>query len=369
MDEENHAGTLGKGALLSIALGELACGRPSGPEVAQNAPTVVTSSAPAPATSEAPPADTTALAARLARYAVVGRTRARKTLYTWTTRAQVEALAKDPLLLTRAESPDFGASYFDQVLHTRANAKDPLAKLLRTSAFARARFAWPAPFATSRGLGAETYGDELIRIDLKPEAWIVVLATSKPEMEVIDLEGRPVATADVLAHPSRIAVVYFVHDNPVTGYAASMAGPEERLGYREYVVCNESMIASYSVRTAEIGGELADEAKLLEDLAAHLRAHPEPTDRLFSRWNARVATETFRAAENPKSLVALFEATLSFPVEAYRPDPGALHALADRLLKLEMEAPPMTHAPTVVFPSPSAVMPSPPPRVVKRTPW
>jgi hypothetical protein len=76
---------------------------------------------------------------------------ARRTLYTWTTKDQIEELRTTRQLLSRDESPAHGASYLDQVLYTLAQRGDPTAALLYTTAFAKMRFAWHAPWATRGG--------------------------------------------------------------------------------------------------------------------------------------------------------------------------------------------------------------------------
>jgi hypothetical protein len=368
LDRGRRTRALEKGALLSLALGELACSPAAPPPPAdQPAPAVTIPAAPSAASSAAGPAADDAQEAidRLLPYVVLQDKPARRTLYTWTTRAQIEEIARDRVLLTRTESAEHGASYFDQVLEKRAAAKDPLAQKLRTSAFARARFAWPAPWATFLGFPGETYGDELLQVTLKPSALIAVLRTSQPELTVVDMENRPVAVADALAHPERIAVVYFVHDTPKTGYAASMAGPEERLAYREYVLCNESMIEAFAARTPEIAQEIERSADAAQAMGHFLRAHPARS-LLAASWNVAVAKEAWTRAEPVRTPRGVYEATLSFPNELYLPAAGPLIALADKLRALKTSGPPIVHQPTAAFPAPTAVKPSPPPRKVPK---
>ncbi|MDI3289296.1 hypothetical protein [Polyangium sp. 15x6] len=361
--------TLEKGAWLSIALSEIAC-NPAPAAPASSAPTHA--AAPAPSASApvwtSPNQGEEEILQKFAPYAVTDGSIARRVLYTWTTREQIAALEKDRVLLTRTESPEHGASYFDQMLHARAVAKDPLAEVLRTTPFARARYAWTAPWATTFGLGGESYGDRLLRVTLKQDAWVAVLMTSKKNLEVRDLAGKPVPIADALAHPERIAAVYFAHDTPVTGYAASMAGPEERVGYREYVLCNESMIESWSIRTPEIRKELLDGAAALRALARFLFLHPPERRFTGVRWNVQVVKETFPLAEPVPTLFGMYEASLAFPSGVYEPESNRLNIVAARIEEYEeqQKGSPLTHTPTAKFPPPSERKPSPPPRVV---PW
>lgn len=320
--------------------------------------TVATALTTAPAPSED---DAAIVLEKLRPYAVLADKPARRTLYTWTTKAQIDELRRNPTLLTRSESVEFGSSYFDQVLDARAKRGEVLAKLLRTQAFAKARYAWPAPWATLLGFADETYGEELIQVNLKPDAWLVIFRTSRPDLSVVDMDNRPVPVAEALAHPERLAAGYFVHDDPVTGYAASTAGPFEREAYREYVLFNESMIASYAASTDDIAREIARSADAVDAFSKYMRAHP--SSRLFTTaWGAAVAKEAWTRPEPPKDLQELYEACLSFPDTPYLPSSDSLRSLVDKLRKLRPSGAPIMHNPAALFPKAAAGAPSSPPR-------
>jgi len=374
---------LEKGALVSIALGKLACATPAPSTIGdppghaelrpQTPPSAAPAATPAPTNEAAVAAtdNTAEVLAKLDPYIVTPPKIARKTLYTWTTLDQIEELAKDRILLTRTDSPKFGASYFEQVLHVRAETtKDPLAKLLRTNAYARARFAWSAPWATLLGIGGESYGEELIEITLKPEAWIVAMYSSNPAFEVFDLEGRKIPNKDALAHPERIAAVYFEHDQPARGYAASIAGPEERAAYREYIVCNESMVASWSTRTDAIRKEITDSADALEALAKNLAERP-PSPREMTgnagTWSFKVPLETWRLANPTPSPLSAYETSIAFPEGAYTPTPQNLLRLAQKLRALSWQGAPITYFPSAKFSPKDIQNPAKPPRAYKPT--
>jgi hypothetical protein len=205
------------------------------------------------------------------RDAVTAERFARRVLYTWTTPDQIAALRRDRRLLVRDESPDRGASYYEQVVHALAGRGDAIAKLLDTTTFARSRFAWPAPWATREGWDGEQYGDQLIRVTLKPEAIVLALSTATGTFEAHDLADRPVALDEVRAHPERIGAVYFVS---IRDAAAAAGLPPPSTSYRELVLCNEAMIAAWSVGTQDIADELAAEAAALLVLADELRTRP-----------------------------------------------------------------------------------------------
>jgi hypothetical protein len=152
------ARTLEASVAASLMLGKLSC------PVGERAPTTVeipraagsASAPPAAAADDGP----LLVQVRLRDDAVLSASPARATLYTWTTREQIEELVQGRELLTRTESPVRGSAYYDQVLAERAAQGDPLAQKLRTTAFARARHAWPNPWATLLGWPGESYGDQ-----------------------------------------------------------------------------------------------------------------------------------------------------------------------------------------------------------------
>lgn len=356
------AATLEAGVAASLVLGKLSCpaGSPSPSPQGQAASVTVP---PAPRESEALPL--------LRKDVVLHTAPARRRLFTWTTRDQIVELARDKVLLTRTVSPIHGPAYYDQVVADRAAAGDALAQKLHTAVFARSRFAWPSPWPTLQGWPGETYGEELIAVALKAEAWTLKLSTSKPGWEAFDLDNRPVAIADVLLHPERIGAVYFVHDSPARGYARTNAGPAERAAYREYVLCNEAMIESWSIGDKLNAVTIEASANAMERLAAELPSRaPRPPS--VEAWNAEVATAVWPGPEAIAALDQTYEAAISFPNENYLLTPENIRALARRLRGITVREPSLVHFPTV---SPAAVatasasarpLPPPVPTVRKR---
>jgi hypothetical protein len=332
------------GVALSLVFGKIACpaGGPPGAQESAAPLTVPPPTTPLSVTPAAAPLGE--LLDLLRRDTVLSSAPARGTLYTWTTRAQIEALARDRVLLTRTESPQHGPSFFDQVLAKHAAAGDPLSRALRAPAFARARFAWPSPWPTLLGWPDETYGDELIAVELAPEAWTAELFTSKPALSVVDRDNHPVDPAEVLRHPERIGAVYFVHDQPARGVAASSAGPAERAAYREYVLCNEAMIARWSIGGGASAGAIAESATLIERLAAALPAAP-PQSMPFWAWNDRVARDIWPGPALGAALDPIYEAALALPNENYPLTRERMTALARKLRALTVQGPAITHVP------------------------
>jgi hypothetical protein len=324
-----------------VAASIAACTPPSstttGAPQAQDASTVVIVSAAASAQAEPPaPPEVLDAVSALRPYAVVHAKAGRRVLYTWTTREQIEELAQGRPLLSREASPTHGPAHYDEVVGGRAAGGDRLAALLRGPAFRRARFAWPAPWATLLGWEGETYGEELVQVILKPEAWIAKLTASKQGWEIVDLDDRPVALDEALRHPERIAAVYFVQDlyrsasaGTYGTWGTAAARALARPAYREYVLCNEPMIASWGAGTEAIARELEAGAAAVDALRRHVEAHParEPLD----GWIRRIVAATWPGPALPATPEGLYEAALAFPNVRYYPAPSELAALARRL--------------------------------------
>lgn len=339
---------------------------PRAPEATPAASSEPTSGAPTPASPPrgevaATPDPWPPVQAGLATAAVLADKPARRTLYTWTTAEQVAELAKDRVLLTRTESPRFGSSRFDRVMAERAKRGDAIAALIRTRAFARARFAWPSPWPTMQGWPGESYGDQLVAVTLKPEAWIAATtAGAKAPWTVVDLEGRVVPTDELARHPERLGAVFFANRGALEASAGGQldAGPS----HREYVLCNEAMLESWTVGGEPTARVLEGEAVVLEALVALM---PELAyDRNASTWSETVTTRAWAPGAAPSNAVELYEAALAAPNAFYLPDRAHVTALAQRVRAAAVATrgrPEIAHRPTAKFPGRVALVPLPPP--------
>jgi hypothetical protein len=189
-----------------------------------------------------------------------------RVLYSWTTDEQVAELRAGAELFSRSEKPGMGRGLLFDTLATRTSSMDPveaeLAGRLGTEVFAKARFAWPNPWATLLGLDGEDYGTQLLRIELKPEAWIAYLGSEG--LTVFDAEEQPVALSTALVTPERIGAIYFVaeSDDGVRCDTFSNRG----VGFREFALGNISMVARWSLDTAEIKERLQTDIDRLGQL-------------------------------------------------------------------------------------------------------
>lgn len=275
--------------------------------------------------------------------------------YTWTTDEQITDLDRDRVLLTRDRSPVNGTSFFEREL--AGATTDPIATLVRTKAFAKVRFAWSAPWATLRGWPGETYGQQLIGVTLKSEAWIAVYVSSTKTVTAIDLQGNAVPAKDALQHPERLGAVSFVHDGEVGK------------GYREYVLCNESMIAKFSVGTDDEKKELASSIAAIKAFSTFVDAAPRrpPAPTAF---DARVQKESWSRTDSAAETdpYVLFEEALALPSAAYLPDSNTLHELLAALEALPLPSAHFSQVPLVKFQPADAALKRPPPPPQPRRP-
>ena len=239
---------------------------------------------------------------------------ARGTLYTWTTAAQVLALRERPLLLVAEASAGTGQSPYLRALAAIVAARGPghalAAILLEHPALRRRRYAWTSPFATTMGLGPVRYGDALVRVELDPRALLLRFCPGDPEpFMVVDMRGQAVPLAELSADPQRLGAVYHVRD-----------GARDEVPFREYVLCNEAMIAAWSVATSEIRAQVDADIEMLTALAAGpLAALPDAA--LHSS-----PTPTWVRARAGATPIDHWHASLAFANARYQP---SAHNLAE----------------------------------------
>ena len=251
---------------------------------------------------------------RLAALAVNDAEFYRSVLYTWTTPASVADLRASHVLLVATASSGAFTSPYHRAIDAVASSAAPgneVARILRDDpASARCRYAWPAPYATVRGLGSYSYGTTLIRIELRPTAWIGRFDPAAAEpFTFVDATNTRVPTAAVVAHPERIGAVFHVH----VGFGVR---------FREYVVCNPAMIAAWSIATPEIRAELDTEIELVTALREQSWTSIELATPAATMWSN---------AAKPASTLARWHATLAFDTPRYRPEPTTLARLAAAL--------------------------------------
>ena len=264
---------------------------------------------------------------------------AHRVLYSWTTAEQAAELRQDHVLLTRTETPGLGRGYaftsIDELAARGSAPENQLLTKLSQELFTKVRYAWPNAWATRMGWPGEDYGDQLLRIVLKPDAWIVVVS-DRVGIAVIDLDNNLVPIADAVAHSERIGAVYF-YKRDITGNGSFQ---ECSGGYREFIVGNEAMVEEWSLGTAEIRAQIEADAELIERFMTDTRdmppgIAPEGLNQFaVCSWDSPAQTE-----------LDGYVHALSIPSEYYAPLPAELAALADTLRQSLFEPDPLTVKP------------------------
>src|SRR6478752_4554284 len=191
--------------------------------------------------------DTTLFQDQVVRSADIGRQRV---FYSWTTSEQVDELRAGGELFSRSERPGMGRGllFDDLAKYAEPDMYDPerLANLLGTELFAKARFAWTNPWATLLGFPGESYGDQLLRIELKPEAWIASFDATG--LRVYDGEGKLLSWEVVMANPERIGAIYYA-SSAAAGAPYCGTFSQGAVAFREFALGNLQMVERWSLGT------------------------------------------------------------------------------------------------------------------------
>jgi hypothetical protein len=185
------------------------------------------------------------------------------------------------------------------------------------------------------GWPGEDYGDQLLRIVLKPEAFIVVVSDGVG-IAVIDMNNQVVPIEQALAESERIGAIYFYKvDIEGQGTFSTCSG-----GYREFVLGNEAMVEEWSLGTEAISAQLTEDATVIEGLLEEVRAAPPAIS--APGFNATAVCQWDYPAYT--SLDAYMRC-LSMPSENYAPLPAQLAALAEALRAAAFEPDPFVVTP------------------------
>ncbi len=250
-------------------------------------------------------------------------------LYTWTTDEQIAELREGKLLLTRTEREGLGPGYaFDVLTGIAAYDTQPinqLAAYLAGEAFAKARYAWPHPWATRMGWPGESYGNNLVRILLREDAWIVSVRSGT--LEVRDAQNAIITLEQALATPERIALIFFEKDSSSGGPVCGGSFVDGANGYREYIVGNEAMIEEWSIATPEILAKLDSDLTLLHTFLERIRNCPATEDPIA--WNLEVCCSW--PSTGIASEFSSYEQSLAMPSPYYLPAPAEMVELIETL--------------------------------------
>ncbi len=263
---------------------------------------------------------------------------ARRTIYSWTTAEQVDELRADPTLLTRSTTSEGERGRAADLMALHAET-DPIAALLERPEYANRRFGWSNPWATLMGWEGETYGNHLLEITLREEAWVGRLIATRDGLEwsFADSQGNEVSSQQVLDTPERLAAVYFAdtrdHGGCGTLYVAGA-------NFREYFLVNEGMIERWEAYTPQVRAELERSIVAIEALLNELR---EAECELYPGCPIRDLIEYWRGDTDLNSTGMLYMASLAFQNSQYQPYAENLEQLLQQLNDVPFDAEPLEH--------------------------
>jgi len=269
---------------------------------------------------------------------------ARNVLYSWTTDKQVQELRSNPVLLTRSESSSGVKTNLSVVLAAFASDGDPLAQVLTSAPFQKGRYGWPNAWANVRGWPGESYGNNLVRIVLKPEAWIVTLADDV--LGVIDMNGQPVTIDAALASPERIGLVYFVNAGNDADRAScgTFAGGCGTAAYREYFVNNEAMVQEWSLATQTILDEVDRSIAYVQGVRDAVASGPAVTFDACS-FNADMYCNWIGVGFTEAGVLTDYSDALALTSELYAPTADNFDAIIAALEASRFTPDPFVHEP------------------------
>jgi hypothetical protein len=263
--------------------------------------------------------------------------------YSWTTDEELDELRANPVLLTRSEANDGAHTTLSAAVGALGDQGVALAEVLTGGAFEKGRYAWTNAWAMRQGWPGESYGNRLLRIVLKPEAWIVLLYQN--QFSVTDMSGNSIELGAALGSPERIAAVYYVNSGEGD---LDLCGPPQRDGcatgtYREYFINNEKMVKEWSFDTKEILDELHDSIDFVEIMRDQTEPGPSPTMASCDFTRDAFCTWYRQFAGNKPGDEYLFG--LALTNEYYRRTTSNLDDLHDALKDSLFEPDPFVHEP------------------------
>jgi hypothetical protein len=253
-------------------------------------------------------------------------TPARAELFSWVTDEEAVALRSEQQLFRPLGQPSFKGAALQALMARTDPVTSQLATVLGGEQFANGRVAWPEPWAIRAAIDGSDPGHNLVRMVLKPEAWLAVLTDG--DLRVVDQQNQPIPLADALASPTRIGAIYHVHDLPDGGPDCTQP-PERADGYREFVVTNLALVSEWSIGTQLIRDRLAANIGELTEFFNRTRACPNEVSTQF--WNQDVVCSWNTDPIAGMSEELAYQQALANPNDDYSADPHQLAALIDKL--------------------------------------
>jgi hypothetical protein len=238
----------------------------------------------------------------------------KKELYSWTTAEQEADVRLNKVLLT-VGSTEQGKGLAMDLLTEAASLDEASLEARVNELFPTFRYAWTNPWATRLGPGDESYGNRLVKMVLRDDAWVAELSGGMI-VRVVDRGGASIPLEEAALTPERIAALFFQRDAAAGGpFCGTFFGGNG--GYREFIVGNESMLESWSLGTEEILSRLEVDIAVLLEYVAAVRSCPEVP---AGDFNAEVVCR-WGNSQDP------YRESLALPSDAYIPTAENLYHL------------------------------------------
>lgn len=277
-----------------------------------------------------------------AKQAVSNQLPVRSELYAQLTDSEVQALKNGGSLLPEPTMPTT-PSTLSVVLNAALNAtsttelRRPLIHELLTR-FKSTRTLWPNPWALRLIDHPGTQHMNAVRVVLKKDAWVVRLFEGGPPT-IVDVNNGIVSIDDAIAHPERIAAVYYVYDDRTPGNSIAQC----ESGKRELALGNEAMVEEFSIGTPEILERLNSD---IDALTAFFNvARPcASVERGTGTFHTFTVCQTWHFFDASTEYSA-YQWALANPVELYKPKTQSLATLIDALQNDRFEPDPFVGTP------------------------
>jgi hypothetical protein len=197
------------------------------------------------------------------------------------------------------------------------------------------------------GWKGENYGDQLLKITLKDSAIIVAFfpyctmhdTISGKHFAYEDVNGKPLSEKYVLRHQGQIAAVYFSGQKPGDKKVKRSVGVKgtgsystysfiPNIHYREYIVCNEEMIAHWEYGTDEVKNEIKKEISFLDKLKLFASNNKLNEKNFYYNWNCWEEIN-----ENAMTIQGCYDYTIALPNDFYLLAPQKLQAISSTMAK------------------------------------
>ncbi|HVY28293.1 MAG TPA: hypothetical protein VHB79_17170 [Polyangiaceae bacterium] len=204
------------------------------------------------------------------------------------------------------------------------------------------RDTWPNPWALRLDEHAATEHMNPVLLRLKEGARLVLISNNLPT--VVDVKNSPVdltGTDGALAHPERIAAVFYLANDTTLGAGAMPC----ETGRRAFALGNEAMVESFEVGTDDIAERMQSDIDALTKLFDVARNCTKFDRGDGLSFHANTACTIWDFFDPTSSEYSAYQWSLGNPIELYKPTPQNLNSLIQALQADELPAEPFVSAP------------------------